>query len=78
MPATLQDLDQFHRFAREQISDPDCALTLVELMREWSRLRDRDEIHSIIRQGLCDIDAGLGVDAFEHLEEMRVKYGIPK
>jgi hypothetical protein len=78
MPATLAELDDFHRFAANEVRRSAETPEFKDLVREWLRRREREEVNAIIRQGLSDIDAGLGRPAREVMEELRVEYGIPE
>jgi hypothetical protein len=78
---TTQDqLDNFHRFACEQISHGGSQASLDELYSRWRidnpTQDERDEVNEIIRQGIEDIAAGRGRDAQEVTEELRKKHGI--
>jgi hypothetical protein len=78
MPATLADLDDFHTFAAKRVQESPESIEFGDLVRAWLDEREREEVRAIIRQGNRDIEAGLGRDALEHAEEMRIKYGIPR
>lgn len=78
MPATLEELNEFHRFAAELIRESETPLELGELLERWYDRCDRDEINSIIRRGLQDIADGKGIPAHEHLQQLREKYGFPE
>ena len=78
MPATLADIDDFHRFAANEVRDTSRSIEFNDLVRAWLRQRERDEVNATIRQGLRDIEAGLGRPAREVMEELRVQYGIPE
>lgn len=76
MPATREDLEQFHQFAMEQISQSDLPLEFDDLVTNWRELRERMEVKAILEQALAEMDAGLGRPASEVMEELRVKYNI--
>ncbi len=77
MPATLEDLEQFHQFARAQIRNGERVLDLSELVSRWHAEKERAEIQAIIDRGIAEIEAGnLGRNAFEATEELARKYGI--
>jgi hypothetical protein len=78
MSATLDELNEFHRFAVELIRESEAPLEFDELLERWYDRRDRDEINSIIRRGLQDIADGKGIPAHEHLQQLREKYGFPE
>ena len=78
---TMEQLDSFHRFASEQLSNGGADQTIDELFSRWRMDNptptERDEVNAIIRQGIEDIAAGRGQDAEEASEELRVKHNIP-
>lgn len=76
MPATREDLEQFHQFAMEQINQSDLPLEFDDLVTNWRELRERLEVKAILEQALAEMDAGLGRPASEVMEELRVKYNI--
>ena len=79
MPATREELDRFHQFAIQQISQSDSPLEFDDLVMNWMALRERLEINAILDRGIAAIEAGdLGRDAFEVSEELARKYGILK
>ena len=78
MAVTQDDLDNFHRFATERLTNGDADLTIDDLVIEWDSRRDRDEINAAIREGLADIDAGRTRPANEVTEELRKKHRIPE
>lgn len=81
MSATLDELNEFHRFAAEMIQQSETPLELDEILCRWYDLRDRDKILAAIRQGVAEIDQGLGVSVEVQLEELRKKYfltGFPE
>ncbi len=73
MPATLADLDDFHQFAASQVQDASRSLEF----KEWLRQREREEVNTFIRQGMRDIEAGLGRPAREVMDELRIPSGFP-
>lgn len=76
MPATKDQLDSFHRFAVDRLDQGPANLELDELLVEWYDTRERDNVNAIVRQGLADIDSGLGRSAREVTEELRRTHGI--
>lgn len=76
MAVTKEELESFHEFACNQVEQGD-DLSIDEILMDWHDSRDRDEINSIIRQGLADIDADRGQPAREVMEELRKKYNLP-
>lgn len=77
MPTTREELDRFHQFAIDRLATADPTPEIDDLMQAWCDERERGEINAVIRQGLADIDAGLGRQAMEVSEELRARYGFP-
>lgn len=71
---TIQELDNFHAYARQRVQESEGRLSLDELVLEWMDVPQRDEIDASIRRGLKDIEAGQGRPAREFLEELRQRY----
>lgn len=76
MSATRADIDAFHNFAVQQIAVAAASVELDELLLKWYDSQNQGEIDEIIRQGLHDSDAGLGVPAREATDEIRRKHGV--
>lgn len=76
MPATKDQLDSFHRFAVDRLDKGPADLELDELLGEWYDKRERDDVNAVVRQGLADIESGLGRPAREVTEELRRTHGI--
>ncbi len=77
MAVTIEDLQSFHEFAKEEVERGDEDLSMEELLMQWLDRRDRDEINAVIRQGLNDIDSGRGRPAREVMHELGQKYDLP-
>ncbi|HVJ84921.1 MAG TPA: hypothetical protein VM452_04705 [Caulifigura sp.] len=78
MPATIADLDDFHTFAARRVREAPDSFEFGDLVRDWLWQRQCEEIRAIVRQGKLDIEAGRGRDAFEHAEEVRIKFGLSR
>ena len=78
MAVTQDDLDDFHRFATERLTNGEVDLTIDDLVIEWDSRRNRDDINAAIREGLADVDAGRTRPANEVTEELRKKHRIPE
>jgi predicted transcriptional regulator len=80
MPVSLDQLDDFHRFAQQKLQD-EGAESLEELCDLWRiehpSMEEQAEIHEAIRQGLADIAAGRHRPVREVIEELRAKHGLP-
>ncbi len=71
MPITNADLQDFHRFAGEQL-EHGVADSLVKLAGEWeARRRDAEETAADIRQSHADIEAGRVSSVAEVFAEVR-------
>lgn len=77
MAVTQQDIDAFHRFASQRVSNGGSKVSFDELVLEWESVRDRDDINAAIREGLADIEAGRHRPADEVMRELRQKHNIP-
>jgi predicted transcriptional regulator len=80
MPVSLDQLDDFHRFAQQRVQ-AEGAESLEELCDLWRiehpSTEEQAEIHEAIRQGLADIAAGRHRPVREVMEELRAKHGLP-
>jgi hypothetical protein len=81
MSTTFDQLAAFQQFAVQKV-DAGEAESLEELFDLW-RLEhptpeEQADIHEAIRQGLDDIKAGRYRPAEEVMEELRVKYNLPR
>ena len=79
--ATKQQIDSFHRFALERLSEGDSDISVDDLYGQWrlENLSDEEqaEVHEAIRTGIREADEGLGRPADEFIEDMREKHNIP-
>jgi hypothetical protein len=79
MSVTHSELDGFHRFAQDKLQSGG-AESLEELCDLWRiehpSADEEAEIHSAIRQGLADIEAGNFRPAEEVMAELRKKHGL--
>jgi len=79
MSVTLNELEDFHRFAREKLHNGG-AQSLEELCDLWRiehpSAAEEADIHAAIGQGIADIQAGRYRPAEEVTAELRKKFGI--
>lgn len=79
MPATLDELAEFQRFASEQLRNGGAALSLEELLERWRGHRPADEelAESVpsLQRGLADIEAGRVFPARAVIQELG--HGLP-
>ena len=76
MPLTLNELDNFHRFAAGKLNNGAGELSLEECLRQWRAMREEDEAVADILEGLAQADAGMLRPFREVDAELRAKYGI--
>ena len=81
MPVTQHQIDSFHRFATERLSNGQVELSIDELYEVW-RLEnptpeEQADIHAAIQRGLADVDAGRYEPATKVMQDLREKHGIP-
>jgi hypothetical protein len=76
MAATRDDIDHFHQFAIDRLDSDDAPWELDELVLLWYDSHDRQQVNAVIRQGLADIDAGLGRPARQVMGELRERLCI--
>jgi hypothetical protein len=83
MQLTLDELDRFHRFAEEKLSNGNGDLTLEDLVEMWSfenpsPERQREDLLAV-KAALRDVDNGdRGIPVDEMIQKMRDKYGLPE
>jgi len=73
MPVTKDDIQDFHRFVDERLSNGG-ADSLRQLVAEWE---ERQEANAAIRQGIADIDAERTEPFFESQDRFRQERGLP-
>lgn len=80
MPVSLDQLDDFHRFAQQKLQSGG-AESLEELCDLWRIEHPSDEesveIHEAITRGLADIEAGRYRPAKQVMTDLRAKHGLP-
>lgn len=76
MSDTQQLLEEFHQFALGRLSQEENDLELDDLLLQWYDSKESDAINATIRQGLLDMNAGLGKPAAVVSDEMRKKFGF--
>lgn len=76
MPVTAEQLDAFHKFGNDQLSNGRADLTWDELFVLWESSQNPDDIDAAIRQGVADVDAGRFEPISEALTDLRSEFGI--
>jgi hypothetical protein len=74
---SLDQLDDFHRFALQQVQIGD-AESIAELARQWDAARERKEIEAALDEAMEDIKAGRYRPAEDVSRDMRKKYSLPE
>jgi hypothetical protein len=80
MGITQDQLDSFHRFAMERLSDGGANLSFGELFELWRienpTADERAEIYAALDESLDDIEHGRYRPADEVLREIRAKHNL--
>lgn len=76
MSVSLDQLDDFHRFALDHLQSSD-AESIAELARQWEAAREREEIKEALAEAREDIKAGRYRPAEDVSRDMRRKYNLP-
>ena len=76
MPATKEQLDGFHQFALETISNGGAGFSIEEMLFQWRETQERADVRLCVQQAIKEIDAGGGQPLDEAIEEIRSELGI--
>lgn len=76
MPATLQELASFTKFAQEILTTSESKLSLEDCIRLWRQHCEQEETAADIRQGRIDREKGLGQPIKEAFEDIRRQLGV--
>lgn len=82
MPATLEEIVDFHDFAVQQLSNGGVNQSLEELLIRWRAhcvaraAGERGDVDGAICRGLMEADAGLGRSLDEFMDEFRQRHNI--
>lgn len=76
MSSKQQLLEDFYQFALGRLSQGQNELELDELMLHWYDSKESEQINATIRQGLADMDAGLGKPVDVVSDDLRKKFGF--
>ena len=77
MSVSLDQLDDFHRFAMHHLRSGD-AESIAELARQWEAARETEEIKEALAEAMEDIKAGRYRPAEDVSRDMRKKYNLPE
>lgn len=80
MNLTEQDIEQFYGYAKAKLASCEQELTWQQLFQDWLLEQpsdeERQEVNTIIRQGIADINAGRSRPAEEVHDKLRRKYKL--
>jgi hypothetical protein len=77
MPATIEELNQFTRFAEQKLNGELNGLSLEDCLRAWREAQEEDETIAAIQEGLDDVAAGRFKTIAEVDAEIRQQHGWP-
>ncbi len=69
MPISLDEIDQFHRFATDRVGSG-AVSSFEDLYLQWSALSDRSNVNEEIKCGLADVAEGRYAPATEVAERL--------
>ena len=75
--STLQELEQFHEFATNLLSQTQSEYTLEELLDLYRAAFELSESNAAIEESLHDLAAGKARPLKEFLDEFRQRHQIP-
>ena len=78
MPATLEELENFSRFATQRLRQGAQPPSLEECLRQWRQDCEREELSSDIAAGLEEVEQGRGQPVDEAFAEIRRQLGWTK
>jgi hypothetical protein len=77
MSVSLDQLDDFHRFAQQQLQAGE-AVSIAELARQWEIAREREEVNEALDEAMDDLEAGRYRPAADVSRDMRHKFNLPE
>ena len=77
MSVSQSDLDSFHHFASQAITQSGADVSLDHLLNEWRARQEHDETIVSIRRGVADAEAGRVRDLAEVDAQIRRELGFP-
>jgi hypothetical protein len=72
------DAEAFYQFLGHTLTQGERETPPEALLRKWREQREYEETCEDIRQGIANMEAGLGIPAEEVFAEIRRKHGISK
>ena len=73
---TLQELDEFKRFAESKLREAEAGLSLEKCLQLWRRQIEEDETVASIQRSIADYEAGRVKSAKETFDDVRRQLGI--
>jgi hypothetical protein len=77
MTVNQNDLDSFHDFATNLLSDSESTLSLEEVVKKWRAERELSAAIESVRRGIADAEAGYLRDLADVDERIRSELGFP-
>jgi hypothetical protein len=77
MSVNQNDLDDFHQFASQELTQPRHALNLEDLVKRWNEQREQTETIESIRRGVVDAESGRIRDIEDVDTAIRSELGFP-
>ena len=77
MSVTLNQLEDFHRFAQTKLGNGG-AESIAELARQWEIAREREEVNEALREATEELKAGRFRPAADVSRDMRRKFNLPE
>ena len=75
MPTTVEELENFSRFAAQRLRQGDQLPSLEECLRQWREESEREELLADIQAGLDDVEQGRGQPVDEAFADIRQQLG---
>ena len=75
---TLQELDQFNRFAESKLREAQDGLSLEKCLLLWRRQIEDDETVASIQRGIADCEAGRVKSLDEAFDNVRRQLGASR
>jgi predicted ATPase len=77
MALTTQQLDSFHRFAREQLDAGEAGLSLEKLASRWLAAQQQADTDNAIHEAIDQMNVGLGESLDDAMEDIRRRLDLP-
>jgi hypothetical protein len=77
MSISQSDIDSFHSYAMQELSNCGPGQLLEDLARKWQLQREQEETLASIRRGVADAEAGRVQSVAAVDERIRTELGLP-